>query len=79
VTAIYPVGTRFSALGTIRFTLVSAQGLEVSGSALWWVILSTSVNALRQRTSTLTLRWTNRLSGATIIAFGLGAFLGLVI
>ena len=50
-----------------------------AGSALWWIVLSTTVNALRRKASPSVLRWINRLSGATIIAFGLGAFLSLVV
>jgi len=50
-----------------------------TGSVLWWVVLSTCVSALRQKVGQRTLQWINRLSGATIIVFGLGAFLSLVV
>jgi len=42
-------------------------------------VLSTCVSALRQKVGQRTLQWINRLSGATIIVFGLGAFLSLVV
>jgi threonine/homoserine/homoserine lactone efflux protein len=44
-----------------------------SGSALWWLILSTGVNLLRARLTPAALRWVNRLSGAILIAFAIYA------
>lgn len=46
------------------------------GSALWWLILSTGVELLRQKLfrtpfNLQKLQWVNRISGCIIIAFGL--------
>ena len=40
------------------------------GSMLWWVILSSIVNRLRDRMTDRTLRWMNRVAGLAIGAFG---------
>jgi threonine/homoserine/homoserine lactone efflux protein len=47
------------------------------GSALWWVILSNAINILRTKLNTQALRWTNRISGAIILTFGVLALLSL--
>lgn len=49
-----------------------------SGSALWWVILSSAVAALRGRMTPRVLRWINRASGTIIAAFGLLVLVSLV-
>jgi threonine/homoserine/homoserine lactone efflux protein len=41
------------------------------GSALWWLVLSGGVSLLRRRVTPNLLVWVNRVSGATILAFGL--------
>ena len=46
------------------------------GSALWWCLLSGGVGYFRDRVTPRALRWVNRLSGATILAFGVVALLG---
>jgi threonine/homoserine/homoserine lactone efflux protein len=46
-----------------------------SGSALWWLILSSGVGLFRARFNPAGLRWVNRISGAIIIGFGLFALL----
>jgi len=43
------------------------------GSAMWWLILSGSVQMFRERAMS-ELRWVNRISGMVIIGFGLLAF-----
>jgi threonine/homoserine/homoserine lactone efflux protein len=43
------------------------------GSASWWLILSGSVSAVRSRVSPGWMRAVNRVSGATLFAFGLYA------
>jgi threonine/homoserine/homoserine lactone efflux protein len=52
----------------------AAAGLLVVGvffgSALWWLILSGSVNVLRLRLTPGVLRWVNRGSGLIILGFG---------
>ncbi len=40
------------------------------GSALWWLLLSLAVGAVRERVSSAGLRWVNRISGTVIAAFG---------
>jgi threonine/homoserine/homoserine lactone efflux protein len=55
----------------------STAGLTVlgvfTGSALWWLALSTGVGLLRARFTPGALRWVNRLSGAVLIGFGIVA------
>lgn len=48
------------------------------GSALWWLLLSSSVSMLRSRFDLRALRWVNRLSGLILLAFGLIALLSLI-
>ncbi|MCC7275408.1 MAG: LysE family transporter, partial [Alphaproteobacteria bacterium] len=43
------------------------------GSAVWWLGLSTGVGLCRARVGPATLAWINRISGAALVAFGLGA------
>lgn len=50
-----------------------------SGSALWWVILSTGVGSLRTRLRSGGMRWVNRISASLMVAFGLVALLSLVV
>ena len=48
------------------------------GSALWWLILSGVVGAVRTKFSPSSLRWVNRVSGIIITGFGLLSFLSLL-
>jgi threonine/homoserine/homoserine lactone efflux protein len=57
-------------------TILLVLGVLV-GSALWWVLLSSGVAAVRARVSPRVLRWINRLSGAMLVGFGVVAFAGL--
>jgi threonine/homoserine/homoserine lactone efflux protein len=41
------------------------------GSAAWWLLLSGGVGLLREKISAGVLRWTNRLSGAILLVFGI--------
>jgi threonine/homoserine/homoserine lactone efflux protein len=50
-----------------------------AGSALWWVLLAGSVHRLKKRLSPAIHQWINRLSGAVLLIFGLGALLNLAI
>jgi threonine/homoserine/homoserine lactone efflux protein len=50
-----------------------------AGSALWWLVLSTTVGAIKGRLRPLHLRWINRLSGAMIVCYGLIAILSLAV
>lgn len=60
----------------------AAAGLLVvgvfSGSALWWLSLSTAVSVFRRLLTPQRLRWVNRLSGALILGFGAVALAGLL-
>jgi threonine/homoserine/homoserine lactone efflux protein len=46
-----------------------------AGSMLWWLILSGTVNALREHFDQRRLRWVNRLSGLIIAAFGIASLM----
>lgn len=48
-----------------------------SGSALWWLLLSSGVGLFRSRLTTASLVWVNRLSGLVILGFGSTALLTL--
>lgn len=50
----------------------------VLGSALWWLMLSGGVGLFRRSVTPGRLRWINRLSGASLVGFGLTAVVGLV-
>ncbi|HLJ81808.1 MAG TPA: LysE family transporter [Ktedonobacterales bacterium] len=58
-----------------------AAGMLVAGvflgSALWWLLLSSGVSALRRRFDTHKLVWVNRVSGGILLAFGLVALVSL--
>ena len=41
------------------------------GSALWWLVLSGAVSAVRSRFSQVWLTWTNRVSGILLVVSGL--------
>lgn len=45
------------------------------GSMLWWIILSSIVNRLRDRMNDRALRWMNRVAGLAIGGFGIASFL----
>jgi threonine/homoserine/homoserine lactone efflux protein len=47
------------------------------GSALWWVFLTWVVSMLRTRLTARWLLWFNRISGCTLLLFGLVALLSL--
>ncbi len=49
-----------------------------TGSALWWLILSGIVGAVRTRFNPSSLRWVNRISGIIIAGFGVLAFLSIL-
>lgn len=41
------------------------------GSASWWLTLSTGVNLVRKKFTTVSLIWINRLAGVVIFTFGI--------
>lgn len=48
-----------------------------SGSALWWLLLSSGVGLFRKKFTPSGLAWVNKISGLIITAFGLVALLSL--
>lgn len=48
------------------------------GSACWWLLLSAGVGFLRSSITPAHLRWVNRGAAAIIMAFGIGALVGLL-
>jgi threonine/homoserine/homoserine lactone efflux protein len=48
-----------------------------TGSALWWLILSSAVARLRGRFSLREMSWVNRVSGLVILGFGMAALASL--
>ena len=49
-----------------------------SGSALWWLLLSTGTAFLRRYVETTGLRWVNRIAGVIIVGFGVAAIVRTV-
>lgn len=43
------------------------------GSALWWLLLTAAVAALRSRVTVRVLTWINRATGVLLLAFGVAA------
>jgi len=49
-----------------------------SGSALWWIILTSIISLLRKKMDSQWLLWINRISGGIITLFGIGALFSLL-
>jgi threonine/homoserine/homoserine lactone efflux protein len=82
-TTIFSYGLLFAGFGVtnIRHGFISAYLLVLGvfiGSAIWWVILSTGVDALRSKMNVLELKWVNRIAGVFISASGIFIFLRLL-
>jgi threonine/homoserine/homoserine lactone efflux protein len=58
--------------GTASVAALTVVGV-FTGSALWWLLLSTGVSLLRARFTPGAMRWVNWLSGAVLIGFGVFA------
>jgi threonine/homoserine/homoserine lactone efflux protein len=69
-------GVGVGATGGAAGAALLVSGVLV-GSALWWLILSSTVGLLRTRITARALRWVNRCSGAALVAFGLLALASL--
>jgi threonine/homoserine/homoserine lactone efflux protein len=71
----------FAGLGVVAAGSYAAAAALVAGvftgSALWWVVLSTVASGLRTRLGPRFLRWVNRAAGAVIAGFGAAALLSL--
>ncbi|MGB3613728.1 MAG: LysE family transporter [Elainellaceae cyanobacterium] len=68
----------FSGLGLGQAEDGAADGIAIvlgvfTGSALWWLTLSTGVHVLSRWVQTTALIWLNRLSGVVIVTFGIVA------
>ncbi len=65
----------FAGFGLGAYASYAAAGAMVLGvflgSALWWIILSSTVGFFRSRLSQTWMSWVNRISGTMILAFGL--------
>jgi len=72
----------FAGFGLVASPSYAAAATLVTGvfvgSALWWLFLSSSVALMRHRVSTRSMQVINRLSGGSIVAFGLYALSTLV-
>ena len=55
-------------------TLVLVGGI-FCGSMVWWIILTTAVNHLRDRFNDRAMLWMNRIAGIAIGGFGIVSFL----
>jgi len=49
-----------------------------TGSALWWLTLSTGVGLLRRWVNGAILRWVNRVSGVALVVFGAWSMVSLL-
>lgn len=67
-------GLGIASTGSYAATAFLVAGVFL-GSALWWLLLSSGVSALRSRLDTRALIWVNRLSGGILLAFGLVALI----
>ena len=65
-------GLGIAGAGSWREATVFVVGVFL-GSALWYLLLSGAVGALRSRLDLSALRWVNRLAGAVLVAFGVAA------
>lgn len=68
----------FAGLGVVSpgqdwLTAIATVVGVFAGSALWWVCLSWGVTFFRKYLTMARLVWLNRLAGAAILAFGIGA------
>ena len=72
----------FAGFGLGAYASYAAAGAMVLGvflgSALWWIILSSTISFLRSRLRQTWMRWVNRISGMMILAFGLIAISSVV-
>jgi threonine/homoserine/homoserine lactone efflux protein len=65
-------GLGIAGAGSWREATVFVAGVFL-GSALWYLLLSGTVGALRSRLDLSALRWVNRLAGVVLVVFGVTA------
>jgi threonine/homoserine/homoserine lactone efflux protein len=58
-------------------SLFSLVGGVTAGAALWWFLLSSSVNFFRHRFRLKTIWWMNKIAGVLIVLLGLAAILSI--
>ena len=71
----------FAGLGVSQGSYDSAELLVsgvFSGSALWWLILSSLASVFRSGFGTRRLQWVNRISGIIILTFGALALVSVI-
>lgn len=72
----------FAGLGVVSgqggWQAVQLVGGVFTGSAVWWLILSSIVGLLRTRFTPSTMQWVNRFSGLIIAGFGVTTLAGLL-
>lgn len=74
----------FAGLGLVNEAVpYTAAGLMVvgvfTGSAAWWLLLSSLTGIMRNKISTARMAWVNKISGLIILAFGVTAIISAVI
>lgn len=81
-TTILSFVAAFAGFGMVASPSYGAAATLVTGvfvgSALWWLFLSSSVAMMRHRVSARWMQFINRLSGGSIVAFGLYALSTLI-
>ena len=70
--AVYAGAGLAAGVGDYRAATWLVTGVFL-GSALWWLLLSSTASLLRRRINVMALRWINILAGIVIIGFGLFA------
>lgn len=68
----------FAGMGATESPVALVLGV-FAGSALWWLLLSTLVGALRRGISLNVMRWVNRASGALLATFGMAVMASVVV
>jgi threonine/homoserine/homoserine lactone efflux protein len=72
----------FAALGLATTRAVDAATLTLgvfAGSTAWWVVLVSGVGWLRSRVTVRGLIWVNRVSGAILLVFAVGALASVMV
>ncbi len=64
--------------GSAWFQAGALIGGVFTGSAAWWLLLSTGVSTLRQKITPAVLVWVNRAAGLVLVVFGLIALASII-
>lgn len=73
----------FAGLGMVSSTryylsVISLVSGVFLGSAAWWLLLSAGVGVFKNRVTTKTMQWINRVSGVLITGFGIWAVWSII-